>query len=337
MIKLSKVGKYYGKVKVIESVSLSIGKGEFVVFVGPSGSGKSTLLRMVAGLEEITSGDCEISGKRVNDLAPKERGVAMVFQNYALYPHMTVFENLAFALKVQGLQKAEIQSRVADVSKIVQLGEYLERKPAQLSGGQRQRVAMARAMVRDTGLFLFDEPISNLDAKLRSQMRVEIRKLHDALGATSIYVTHDQTEAMTLADRIVVLDKGNIEQVGTPHELYKSPRTRFVAGFLGSPSMNFIERGIPELAPGESFGIRPENIGLCPSNDNDLRIRTRLELVEYLGSSALCHCTHEGRSLVAQLEPQDAENLQVGEHISFFVKRSAALKFNGNQRVANSG
>ena len=337
MINLSEVGKSYGQIKVIESISLSIDRGEFVVLVGPSGSGKSTLLRMIAGLEEISSGDCEISGKRVNDLAPKARGLAMVFQNYALYPHMTVFENLAFALKVQGLQKAEIQKRVADVSEIVQLGEYLERKPAQLSGGQRQRVAMARAMVRNTGLFLFDEPLSNLDAKLRGQMRVEIRKLHDALGATSIYVTHDQTEAMTLADRIVVLDKGNIEQVGTPHELYENPRTRFVAGFLGSPSMNFVESGIPELTSGESFGIRPEKIKLSSSRDNDLRIHARLDLVEYLGSSALCHCTHEGTSLVAQLDPQDTANLQSGQNISFFVERAAALKFSGNQRIENVG
>lgn len=333
MISLSKVGKNYGNVSVIDSISLSISKEEFVVLVGPSGSGKSTLLRMIAGLEDISRGDCEINGKRVNDLPPKARGLAMVFQNYALYPHMTVFENLAFALKVQGLKKAEIQKRVAEVSEVVQLGEYLQRKPAQLSGGQRQRVAMARAMVRDTGLFLFDEPLSNLDAKLRGQMRVEIRKLHEKLGATSIYVTHDQTEAMTLADRIVVLDKGNIEQVGTPHELYKNPKTRFVAGFLGSPSMNFVEQGIEELKPGQSFGIRPENMKLKTTNDDDLRITSNLELIEFLGSTALCHCTSNGQPIVAQLDPKEVNKLVAGQKLTFFVERASALKFNGNERV----
>jgi ABC-type sugar transport system ATPase subunit len=333
MISLSNVGKSYGSVRVIDSISLSISKGEFVVLVGPSGSGKSTLLRMIAGLEDISHGDCEISGKRVNDLPPKARGLAMVFQNYALYPHMTVYENLAFALKVQGLKKAEIQKRVAEVSEVVQLGEYLQRKPAQLSGGQRQRVAMARAMVRDTGLFLFDEPLSNLDAKLRGQMRVEIRKLHEKLGATSIYVTHDQTEAMTLADRIVVLDKGNIEQVGTPHELYENPKTRFVAGFLGSPSMNFVERGIEGLKPGQSFGVRPENMKLNATNEDDLRVTSNLELIEFLGSTALCHCTSKGQSLVAQLNPKDAGKLVTGQELTLFVERVSALKFDGNERV----
>ncbi len=334
MIELSNVGKSYGRVKVIESISLSIEKGEFVVLVGPSGSGKSTLLRMIAGLEEITSGDCFIAGRRVNDLAPKDRGLAMVFQNYALYPHMTVFDNLAFALKVQGLSKAEIQQRVAHVSEIVQLTPYLDRKPKQLSGGQRQRVAMARAMVRDTGLFLFDEPLSNLDAKLRVQMRVEIRKLHEELKATSIYVTHDQTEAMTLADRIVVLDKGGIEQVGTPKELYEDPRTRFVAGFLGSPAMNFISAGLENLAEGESYGIRPEHLRLSAQNDDDLRLKARLELVEYLGSTALCHCDYAGQSITAQVSPQETANLRAGQEIGFFVDRSTAMKFFGNKRIA---
>ncbi len=334
MIELSKVGKAYGTTRVIESISLSIAKGEFVVLVGPSGSGKSTLLRMIAGLEEISSGDCSIAGRRVNDLPPKDRGLAMVFQNYALYPHMTVFDNLAFALKVQGLSKAEIQDRVTRVSEIVQLGAYMDRKPKQLSGGQRQRVAMARAMVRDTGLFLFDEPLSNLDAKLRSQMRVEIRKLHDELGATSIYVTHDQTEAMTLADRIVVLDNGNVEQVGMPQDLYENPRTRFVAGFLGSPSMNFIAGDLGTLASDEVYGIRPEHLKLSATNGNDLHINARLELVEYLGSTALCHCDYSGQSIVAQLSPQETANLQSGQVISLFVDRASAMKFNGNKRAA---
>ncbi|SNT76265.1 ABC transporter ATP-binding protein [Paracoccus seriniphilus] len=334
MIELSNVGKAYGKIEVIKSISLSIAKGEFVVLVGPSGSGKSTLLRMIAGLEGITSGDCSIAGKRVNNLPPKERGLAMVFQNYALYPHMTVFDNLAFALRVQGLSKNEIKERVARVSAIVQLDQYLDRKPSQLSGGQRQRVAMARAMVRDTGLFLFDEPLSNLDAKLRGQMRVEIRKLHDNLGATSIYVTHDQTEAMTLADRIVVLDKGNIEQVGTPHELYEDPRTRFVAGFLGSPSMNFIDGDIGNLQANEAYGVRPENIKLSPTGEDDLKIMSRLELIEYLGSSALCHCNFHGQNIVAQLPPAEASALQAGGDVELYIARDTAMKFNGNQRLA---
>jgi ABC-type sugar transport system ATPase subunit len=333
MITLSNVGKFFGKIKVIESISISITKGEFVVLVGPSGSGKSTLLRMIAGLEEISHGDCFIASKRVNDLPPKARGLAMVFQNYALYPHMTVFDNLAFALKVQGLSKTEIHKRVTDVSQIVQLGEYLERKPAQLSGGQRQRVAMARAMVRNTGLFLFDEPLSNLDAKLRSQMRVEIRKLHDALGATSIYVTHDQTEAMTLADRIVVLDKGEIEQIGTPHELYENPQTRFVAGFLGSPSMNFIQYA-ESLQSGQSFGFRPEKMKLNAVNDDDVRIDARLELVEFLGASALCHCTSQGQALIAQMDPNEAAKLRSGQSVTFYVDRGSVLKFEGKLRVA---
>jgi len=333
MIELSNVGKAYGRVSVIESISLSIAKGEFVVLVGPSGSGKSTFLRMIAGLEEITSGDCFISGKRVNNLPPKDRGLAMVFQNYALYPHMTVFDNLAFSLKVQGLKKSEIQERVGKVSEIVQLQEYMERKPSQLSGGQCQRVAMARAMVRDTGLFLFDEPLSNLDAKLRSQMRVEIRKLHDELGATSIYVTHDQTEAMTLADRIVVLDKGNIEQVGKPHELYENPKTRFVAGFLGSPSMNFVIGILGDLRDGESYGIRPENIKLSPVAKSDLQLIARLEIVEYLGSSALCHCNLGGQNIIVQLQPDETSDLQAGQEVNLFVERSSVMRFSGNHRL----
>ena len=334
MIEFSRIGKSYGKDKVIDSISLSITEGEFVVLVGPSGSGKSTLLRMIAGLEEITSGDLSIGGRRVNDLPPKDRGLAMVFQNYALYPHMTVFDNLAFALKVQGLSKSEIQQRVSRFSEIVQLGAYMDRKPSQLSGGQRQRVAMARAMVRDTGLFLFDEPLSNLDAKLRGQMRVEIRKLHDELGATSIYVTHDQTEAMTLADRIVVLDKGNVEQIGTPQELYENPRSRFVAGFLGSPSMNFISGNLGNLSLDEVYGIRPEHLKLSATNGNDLCFNARLDLIEYLGSTALCHCDYSGQSVVAQLTPVEVAGLQSGQELKFYVLRDSAIKFTGNERVA---
>ncbi len=221
----------------------------------------------------------------------------MVFQNYALYPHMTVFDNLAFALKVQGLKKAEIAERVGEVAGIVELEDYLLRKPVQLSGGQRQRVAMARAMVRNTGLFLLDEPLSNLDAKLRTQMRVEIRKLHDRLGATSIYVTHDQTEAMTLADKIVVLNDGRIEQVGTADDLYENPKTLFVAGFLGSPPMNFLPGSMVGLDGDATVGVRPEKLRLQRRSDHDLHVVATLELIEYLGSSALFHCNASASSL----------------------------------------
>ena len=333
MIELSQVGKDFGEVSVIESVSLKVREGELVVLVGPSGSGKSTLLRMIAGLEEISRGECMIAGKRVNDLPAKDRGIAMVFQNYALYPHMSVFDNLAFALRVQRKSRRELQRRVKEVAATVQLTEYLQRKPSQLSGGQRQRVAMARAMVRDTGLFLFDEPLSNLDAKLRGEMRVEIRRLLDTLGATSVYVTHDQTEAMTLADRIVVLNKGNIEQVGTPHELYENPQTRFVAGFLGAPAMNFIEQGLPGLKPGEALGVRPENIALQPGDDADLRLDVTLEYVEYLGACTLCHCQGYGQSIIVQLAPDQGQALVQGQSLKLFAGRDKALKFAGNRRL----
>ena len=333
MIELSGIGKSFGPVSVIESVSLTVGAGEFVVLVGPSGSGKSTLLRMIAGLEDISRGECRIAGRRVNDLPAKDRGIAMVFQNYALYPHMTVFDNLAFALKVQSMGRREIRRRVEEVAATVQLTEFLHRRPAQLSGGQRQRVAMARAMVRDTGLFLFDEPLSSLDAKLRGQMRVEVRGLHDTLGATSVYVTHDQTEAMTLADRIVVLDRGSIEQVGTPQELYKDPQTRFVAGFLGAPSMNFIDQGLPGLKPGEALGVRPEDIALKPCDGADLRLDVSLERIEYLGPCALCHCRGYGRSIIVQLAPDLGQALVQGQDLTLYVGRDKALKFVGNRRV----
>jgi len=289
-ISLDRVVKRFGDQEVVHEVSLDIERGEFTVLVGPSGSGKSTLLRMIAGLEEISSGSCAINGEIVNDLPPKKRGVAMVFQNYALYPHMTVYDNLAFALRVQGLTRRAIRDRVTEVAEIVELTPYLKRKPARLSGGQRQRVAMARAMVRKTGLFLFDEPLSNLDARLRAQMRVEIRQLHDRLGATTVYVTHDQIEAMTLADRIVVLNSGRIEQFGTPDELYERPASLFVAGFLGSPPMNFLPGNVVGLRTREIVGIRPENLRLERSGGPEICIRARLELVEYPGSSLLFHC-----------------------------------------------
>ncbi len=249
------VQKRYGKIQTVHGIDLDMRDGEFVVILGPSGCGKSTLLRMIAGLEEISSGEIRIDGQVVNKLEPRERGCAMVFQNYALYPHMTVGQNIGYALKVAGVPKAERQARIETVAKTLGLAEFLNRRPAALSGGQRQRVAMGRAMIREPRVFLFDEPLSNLDAKLRVQMRVEIRRLHNRLKATSVFVTHDQVEAMTLADRLVVLNKGRVEQVGTPSEIYHSPANRFVADFIGSPPMNFLTGTL------EEGGIRLEEDG----------------------------------------------------------------------------
>jgi alpha-glucoside transport system ATP-binding protein len=257
-LKLSKIRKSYGAVNVLHGIDLDIRSGEFIVFVGPSGCGKSTLLRVIAGLEDITAGTLEIDGRVVNDATPKERGIAMVFQSYALYPHMTVYDNMAFGLKLEkNNSKAEIDKRVREAAKILQIEQYLDRLPKALSGGQRQRVAIGRAITRDPKVFLFDEPLSNLDAALRVQTRIEIARLHEKMhGTTMIYVTHDQVEAMTLADKIVVLNKGNVEQVGSPMELYNRPDNLFVARFLGSPSMNILPARL-EAAP-EGVAVTPE-------------------------------------------------------------------------------
>lgn len=261
-VTLSKAIKRYGDVQVIHGVDLEIDDGEFCVFVGPSGCGKSTLLRMVAGLEETTEGRIEIGGRDVTKADPADRGVAMVFQTYALYPHMTVEENMGFGLKMNGVPKAEIKDKVSKAADILQLGDYLKRKPKALSGGQRQRVAIGRAIVRGPEVFLFDEPLSNLDAELRVDMRVEISRLHSEIGATMIYVTHDQVEAMTLADKIVVLRDGYIEQVGSPMELYQDPDNKFVAGFIGSPSMNFVN-GIVEAGKIRIPALNDKVIDAC--------------------------------------------------------------------------
>jgi len=237
---LSNLKKSFGEIEIIKGVDLDVTEGEFVVFVGPSGCGKSTLLRMIAGLEDVTSGEMLIGGKSVKDLAPVKRGIAMVFQSYALYPHMSVFENIAFPLRVEGMPEDKLKQRVGAAAKVLQLEQRLQQRPGQLSGGQRQRVAIGRAIVRQPKIFLFDEPLSNLDAALRSEMRIELMRLHKSLGSTMIYVTHDQVEAMTMADKIVVLNAGNIEQVGSPLELYDHPENKFVAGFIGSPKMNFL-------------------------------------------------------------------------------------------------
>lgn len=316
--------------KVVTDASFKVEDKEFVVIVGPSGCGKSTTLRMIAGLEEITGGEIYIGGKLVNNLSPKDRDIAMVFQNYALYPHMTVYENMAFGLKLQKVNKSEIEQRVNDAAKILGLEPYLDRKPKALSGGQRQRVAVGRAIVRKPKVFLFDEPLSNLDAKLRVQMRTEISKLHKQLGATMIYVTHDQTEAMTMGNRIVIMKDGIINQVDSPLNLYYHPANKFIAGFIGSPAMNFIEgkivrqnslmfisdqKNLKFAISGEVLeslknyvdkeiwlGIRPEDI--TPHNDSDTKedsvsINVQLDLVEPLGNQILMYFTFEGKQLVS--------------------------------------
>ncbi|MGQ9370848.1 sn-glycerol-3-phosphate import ATP-binding protein UgpC [Azospirillum sp. ST 5-10] len=301
------VRKSYGAVQAIKGIDLHVDDGEFLVLLGPSGCGKSTLLRMVAGLEEITGGEVVIGGRVVNDLEPKDRDIAMVFQNYALYPHMSVFDNMAYGLKIRGLSKTEIQARVDKAAAILELGPFLQRRPSQLSGGQRQRVAMGRAIVREPAVFLFDEPLSNLDAKLRTQMRVEIKRLQDRLGITSLYVTHDQVEAMTLADRVMIMNHGVAEQVGTPLEVYQRPASLFVAGFIGAPPMNVVDAALetdgrtagladgvrlalPRPYPAHAgravkLGVRPED--LAPAADGPLRVR--VDLVEALGADTVVH------------------------------------------------
>jgi sn-glycerol 3-phosphate transport system ATP-binding protein len=302
--------KSYGGNEIVHGIDLEVSDGEFVVVLGPSGCGKSTLLRLIAGLEKISGGEIAIGGRVVNRLEPRERGCAMVFQNYALYPHMTVADNIGYALKVAGVSKRERTERIAKVAKTLELDEFLDRKPSALSGGQRQRVAMGRAMIREPSVFLFDEPLSNLDAKLRVQMRIEIRRLHQRLNATSIFVTHDQIEAMTLADRLVVMNEGRIEQVGTPADVYRRPSSHYVAGFIGSPAMNFFEARV--LAPdrvafgsnaalslprntrlpavGETvmLGVRPEEMQIAHASGGDA-FPFDVEMVEELGASRLLY------------------------------------------------
>ncbi|KQQ34510.1 sugar ABC transporter ATP-binding protein [Rhizobium sp. Leaf306] len=290
-ITLSKVSKTFGEAKVIPSIDLEINDGEFVVFVGPSGCGKSTLLRLIAGLEDVTGGQIKIDGRDVTDAAPAERGLAMVFQSYALYPHMSVRKNIAFPLKMAKMEQSAIDKKVADAAHILNLTDYLERRPGQLSGGQRQRVAIGRAIVREPSAFLFDEPLSNLDAALRGTMRLEISDLHNQLKTTMVYVTHDQIEAMTMADKIVVLNRGNIEQVGSPLELYKSPRNLFVAGFIGSPKMNLLEGDYAKAKNGKTVGVRPEHIGL--SKDSGLW-KGRVSVAEHLGADTFLHLDVDG-------------------------------------------
>src|SRR5471032_1957886 len=325
VVSLHGVKKTYDKLEVIHGIDIDIADGEFIVIVGPSGCGKSTLLRMVAGLEHITGGEAKIGTRVVNKLEPKDRDIAMVFQNYALYPHMSVYENMAYGLKIRGLSKEDIETRVQKAAKILELGALLQRTPRQLSGGQRQRVAMGRAIVREPAVFLFDEPLSNLDAKLRVQMRLEIKRLQRELAVTSIYVTHDQVEAMTLAQRVIVMNRGRAEQIGTPSEVYRRPATLFVASFIGSPAMNLLpgilasdgtslvmEGGFelplrkprPEWGGRElTVGIRPEHIQL--SDDRDTGIPLNLTTLELLGADNLAHGKWAGSGVVVRLNHEN--------------------------------
>ena len=296
-VTLKNVTKIYDKKKVIDNIDLEIKDKEFVVLVGASGCGKSTLLRMIAGLEEITDGEIYIGDKKVNDVHPKDRDIAFVFQSYALYPHMTVRENIAFGLKMRKVDKATIEKKVLEAAKILDLGEYLDRKPKQLSGGQRQRVALGRAIVRNPKVFLMDEPLSNLDAKLRVQMRSEIKKLHEKLQTTFIYVTHDQTEALTMGDRVVVLDKGVIQQADSPENIYENPANTFVAGFVGSPQMNFIDSKYISCEKDVIVGIRPEKM-VC---GGDIKMPVDIEITELLGSEKIAYFTIGDKKCSAKL------------------------------------
>jgi len=332
--------KRYGDVQVMHGVDLDIEDGEFVVFVGPSGCGKSTLLRMIAGLEDISSGTVSIGDREVNDVAPSKRGVAMVFQTYALYPHMTVYKNMAFGLQQAKTPEPEIDRRVRAAADVLQITDYLERSPRNLSGGQRQRVAIGRAIVRDPEVFLFDEPLSNLDASLRVQTRLEIARLHERLKSTMIYVTHDQVEAMTLADKIVVLRDGRVEQVGSPIELYERPANAFVAQFIGSPQMNFfvatdVGTGSrpANFVDGDTLGIRPEHLIACDAGS--ALVSGKLELVEQLGEYALVHLiTPAGSEFIAKMEKPPAEAHGETLHFTAIPERLHVFSAEGISKTA---
>jgi multiple sugar transport system ATP-binding protein len=366
-VQFENVYKRFGKVEIVHDINIDIKDKEFLVLVGPSGCGKSTCLRMVAGLEEITEGDIKIGDRIVNNVDPKDRDIAMVFQNYALYPHMTVFDNMAFGLKLRHLPKPEINKRVTDAAEILDLEKYLQRKPKELSGGQRQRVALGRAIVRDAQVFLLDEPLSNLDAKLRVQTRSEITKIHQRVQTTFIYVTHDQVEAMTMGTRIALLNAGIIQQIGPPQELYDHPKNIFVAGFIGSPAMNFYpgakvvtdgdntkiviegvgQSNVPPLykdltreAAGKNltFGIRPEHLEditlLPPDAKDESRLTAPVDVVEHLGNELLVYMTVAGRNVVARLDPRSSAHaggevtLHVDtDHIHLFDSDTGAAIF----------
>ncbi len=326
-LKLENISKSFGSVEVLKNISLTVEDGEFVVFVGPSGCGKSTLLRVIAGLEDATSGTVSIGGEIVNATPPAKRGIAMVFQSYALYPHLSVRDNMGLGLRQEKQPKSVIEERVNKAIKMLDLKAYVDRRPSDLSGGQRQRVAIGRAIVREPKLFLFDEPLSNLDAALRMNTRIEIADLHRTLSASMIYVTHDQIEAMTLADKIVVLRDGEVEQVGSPMELYNNPANQFVAGFLGSPSMNFLTQSGLQLPEGATLGIRPEHLSLSQTG----RIRGRITHVERLGGDTNLVVLSEGEeTLTVRLFGQ--HKASVGETIAIDFQDADAFLFDGKQQ-----
>ncbi len=359
-VTLKSISKVYdGNVRAVDNVNIDIQDREFVVLVGPSGCGKSTTLRMIAGLEDITEGDLYIDDKRVNDIPPKDRDIAMVFQNYALYPHMSVYDNMAFGLKIRKFDKEEIEKRVKQAAKILDIEELLDRKPKALSGGQRQRVAVGRAIVRQPKVFLFDEPLSNLDAKLRVQMRAEISSLHNRLQATMVYVTHDQVEAMTMADKIVVLKDGLIQQIGSPLELYNDPANRFVAGFIGSPPMNFLvvdvtEEGgkvyvnegdfklaIPEeqarvlknyIGKQVVFGIRPEDLDYLEAEKKGLSIKANVGVIEPLGAEIHVYVNTNKHQMIARVNPD--VKLEVGKDLYLFPHFEKAVFFDMETELA---
>ena len=345
-LELKNITKIYPNgTKAVDETSLNVEDGEFVVFVGPSGCGKSTLLRMIPGLEDITGGEISLDGKIINNIDPSERDVAMVFQNYALYPHMSVYNNMAYGLKNRGISKEDIITKVNDAAKLLEIDQLLSRKPSMLSGGQRQRVAMGRAIVRNPKIFLFDEPLSNLDAKLRNQMRLEIKKLQRQMDVTSIFVTHDQTEAMTLGDRIVVINNGIVEQVGTPKDIYSKPNTKFVAEFIGSPQMNLfnckIENGKAKIGDGHinlensiniqdaSIGVRPDDIQV---NQNG-KFETKANLVEYLGSDMIIYSSIGNQDFSCKLSSKI--DVKAGDNFKFDILSSSVHIFDNttNKRV----
>ena len=334
-LELKNIKKFYDEVEVINNLSLKINDGEFCVLVGPSGCGKSTLLRMIAGLEKITGGDIFINDLKVNDISAANRGLAMVFQSYALYPHMSVRQNLAFGLENLKMKKDEINKRIIEATRLLRMQDYLQRKPGQLSGGQKQRVAIGRAIVREPSIYLFDEPLSNLDAELRVATRVEIKALHKRLGNTMIYVTHDQVEAMTMADKIVVMNNGNIEQVGKPLDLYNKPENQFVAGFIGSPKMNFfniatLETNIKKLAPRNAFtlGLRPEHLSLHGKNSIEFLVNN----VEQLGADSFIYGkTSDNQDLSMKLNQQT--NIRQNEKIKANFDLKFAHWFDKNKKI----
>jgi multiple sugar transport system ATP-binding protein len=355
-VQLKKLSKSFGRIEAVRGVTLDIADREFIVFVGPSGCGKSTLLRMIAGLEEVSGGELFIGDKKMNEVDAADRGIAMVFQSYALYPHMTVRENIGFGLKMAGEDRKEVARKVAEAASTLQIDELLERRPRELSGGQRQRVAIGRAIVKEPKVFLFDEPLSNLDADLRGQMRVEIARLHKSLGSTVVYVTHDQVEAMTLADRIVVMRDGKVEQVGTPAELYSHPANTFVAGFIGQPKMNFIsatvrsvgatnELELPSgallrvpgtnapLSPGKpvTFGIRPADVSVSfsPSEES---VRGEVELVEHLGDEILAHIRIVDSDQVIVAAQEKKARIAVSDKIALHFDQEEAHYFDSDGR-----